>query len=124
MPKLDRQPSRAGARTALRVPETEPTPLQRHYITLSFPALIAGFIGITAVETGTPVQSLLVKACVVIAVPLLLLANGDATLRIWRSAWAWMPVDRGLGVFRLAWTAAAVLLLLVIAAVAVVVLLA
>jgi hypothetical protein len=66
----------------------------------------------------------LVKACVLVAGPLLLLANGDATLRIWRSAWAWMPVDRGLGLFRLAWTAAAILLLLVIATVAVVVLLA
>jgi hypothetical protein len=24
-------------------------------------------------------------------------------LRIWRSAWAWMPIDRGRGLFRLAW---------------------
>ena len=31
------------------------------------------------------------------------LTTGDAVLRIWRSAWAWMPVDRGKGLFRLAW---------------------
>ncbi len=24
-------------------------------------------------------------------------------VRIWRSAWAWMDVDRGKGLFRLAW---------------------
>jgi hypothetical protein len=40
----------------------------------------------------------------------LAVANADAILRIWRSAWAWMPVDRAKGVFRLAWVAAGVVL--------------
>lgn len=123
MPMLDRQAVGAG-RPPLRVPETAPTPLQQHYILLSAPALVAGAVGITALEAGTPMQSLLVKACALVCGPLLLLANGDATLRIWRSAWAWMPVDRGLGQFRLAWTAAAVLLLAVIAATTILILLA
>jgi len=29
--------------------------------------------------------------------------TADALVRIWRSAWAWMPVDRAKGLFRLAW---------------------
>jgi hypothetical protein len=47
---------------------------------------------------------------VLVAAPLLAVANADAVVRIWRSAWAWMPVDRGKGLFRLAWVAAGVLL--------------
>jgi hypothetical protein len=127
MPVIDRQAIRAatsGGRITDRVPETAPTPLQRHYIMLSFPALIAGTIAITAVEIGAPIGSPLVKLCVLIGVPLILLANGDAALRIWRSAWAWMPVDRGRGLFRLAWVAAAAIGLLAIACAGVLVLLA
>ena len=45
-----------------------------------------------------------------VAAPLLAIANADAIVRIWRSAWAWMPVDRAKGLFRLAWVAVAVLL--------------
>jgi hypothetical protein len=90
-----------------RIPELAPTPLQPHYINLSFVALIAGAVAITALETGSPLSSPLVKVCVAVAAPLLVVANGDATLRIWRSAWAWMPVDRGRGLFRLAWVGAA-----------------
>ncbi|HLX34515.1 MAG TPA: hypothetical protein VKR30_04660 [Candidatus Limnocylindrales bacterium] len=99
-----------------RVPEIEPTPLQRQYIYLSTVALVCGAIAITALEIGAPLDSLLVKACVLIGTPLLLLANLDASLRIWRSAWAWMPVDRGRGLFRLAWVGAAAIGLGIIAA--------
>jgi len=125
MPALDRQPVRdagGGARSVDRVPEVDPTPLQRQYINLSFVALICGAIAITAVEIGTPMGSPLVKVCVLIGAPLILIANGDAALRIWRSAWAWMPVNRGRGLFRLAWVAAAAIGLLAIAAAAVLVL--
>jgi hypothetical protein len=123
MPVLDRQPVAPSPRRVLdRVPETAPTPLQHHYITLSAPALVAGFVAITALETGTPLSSPLVKLCVVIGAPLLIIANADAILRIWRSAWAWMPVNRDRGLFRLAWVAAGVLGLVVIAAAAAVVL--
>ena len=123
MPVLDRQPAAPAPRRVIdRVPETAPTPLQHHYITLSAPALVAGFIAITALETGSPLSSPLVKLCVVIGTPLLIIANADAILRIWRSAWAWMPVNRNRGLFRLAWVAAGIIGLLVIAAAAAVVL--
>jgi len=127
MPALDRQGIRAatsGGRVIDRVAETAPTPLQRHYILLSAPALVAGFVAITALETGVAPSSLLVKLCVLVGAPLLVIANADATLRIWRSAWAWMPVNRGRGLFRLAWVAAAAIGLLAIAIAAVLVLLA
>ncbi|HEX8026780.1 MAG TPA: hypothetical protein VF484_11310, partial [Candidatus Limnocylindrales bacterium] len=64
MPVLDRQAIRAatsGGRVIDRVAETAPTPLQRHYILLSAPALLAGFIAITAIEIGVAPSSLLVK---------------------------------------------------------------
>jgi len=53
---------------------------------------------------------------------ILVLTNGDATLRIWRSAWAWMPINRGRGLFRLTWVVGAVIGLTVIATAAAVVL--
>jgi hypothetical protein len=87
------------------VPEVAPTPLQRHYINLSVIVLICGAIAITALELGVPLGSPLIKLCVAIAAPLLVVTTADAVLRIWRSAWAWMPIDRGKGLFRLAWVA-------------------
>jgi len=85
------------------VPETKPTPLQKHYVLLSAPALLLGTVAITALELGAPLGGLLVKVCVLVAAPLLAVANADAIVRIWRSAWAWMLVDRAKGLFRLAW---------------------
>jgi hypothetical protein len=116
MPVLDRQAVRVPTTPAtlppsLRglpprsVPETAPTPLQRHYINLSVVVLICGAIAISALELGVSLGSPLIKLCVVIAAPLLIVTTADAVLRIWRSAWAWMPVDRGKGAFRLAWVA-------------------
>jgi hypothetical protein len=90
------------------VPETDPTPLQKHYVLLSVPVLILGAIAITALEVGTPLGSPLIKLCVLIAAPLLLVTTADALVRIWRSAWAWMPVDRTKGLFRLAWVVVSV----------------
>src|SRR5512146_1062455 len=127
MPVLDRQPvadpairsatePAAAVHIPDRIPESAPTPLQPYYINLSAIALVAGAVGITALETGSALGSPLVKLCALIAGPLLVIANADAVLRIWRSAWAWMPVDRGRGLFRLSWVAAGVLGLLVIAA--------
>jgi hypothetical protein len=85
------------------VPEVEPTPLQRHYINLSVIVLICGAIAITAWELGTPLSSPLIKLCVLIGTPLVVITTADAVVRIWRSAWAWMAVDRGKGLFRIAW---------------------
>jgi hypothetical protein len=96
------------------VPETAPTPLQKHYVLLSAPALVAGTIAITALEMGAGFGSWLVKLCVLIGAPLLLVTTTDATVRIWRSAWAWMPVNRGRGLFRLSWVLASLVFLAVI----------
>ena len=108
MQVLDRQPA-PPLPPSLRglpprsVPETAPTPLQKHYVLLSVPVLILGAIAITALELGAPLGSPLVKLCVLVAAPLLVITTADAAVRIWRSAWAWMSVDRGKGLFRLAW---------------------
>jgi hypothetical protein len=118
MPVLDRQAAvGVGARVGLApilppslqglpprsVPETEPTPLQKHYVLLSVPVLILGALAITALEAGVPLGSPLIKLCVLVAAPLLVITTADAVVRIWRSAWAWMPVDRTKGLFRFAW---------------------
>jgi hypothetical protein len=106
MPVLDRQdaPPRRGAD---RVPETRPTPLHGYYINLSAIALVAGALAITALEAGTPMSSPIVKLCALIAAPIFVVTTADAALKFYRSAWAWMPIDRGRGLFRLTWVAAA-----------------
>jgi hypothetical protein len=122
MPVLDRQAVLAtvpgATETPRSVPEARPTPLQKHYVLLSAPALVLGTVAITALEMGAALGSPLVKLCVVMAAPLLAVANADAIVRIWRSAWAWMPVDRGRGLFRLAWTLAGVVLYVLLLAAA------
>ena len=116
MPILDRQPpsvlrpSHLGGASPRSVPEVRPTPLQKHYVLLSAPALVLGTVAITALEMGAELSSPLIKVCVLVAAPLLAVANADAIVRIWRSAWAWMPVDVSKGRFRLAWVGVAVIL--------------
>ena len=133
MPVLDRQAVRPPPRIATlppslqglpprSVPEVAPTPLQRHYINLSVVVLICGAVAITAFELGASLGSPLIKLCVAIAAPLLLITTADALLRIWRSAWAWMPIDRGKGLFRLAWVAVSLVGLVALVAVSVAVL--
>ena len=129
MPALDRQAIRQP--TALppslqglpprSVPEVAPTPLQKQYINLSVVVLICGAIVITALNLGARLGDPLIKVCVLIAAPLLVITTADAIVRIWRSAWAWMSVDRGKGLFRLAWVVVSLIGLgaLVIAAIAV-----
>jgi hypothetical protein len=111
MPVLDRQPVRepvlppslAGL-PPRSVPEARPTRLPRDwFIYLSVVAFVAGAVAITALEFGAGAGSPLVKLCVVVGSPPLAIALADASVRIWRSAWAWMPVDRAKGVFRLTW---------------------
>jgi len=136
MPVLDRQPVRPTPLPASAlppslqglpprsVPEVAPTPLQKHYINLSVPVLICGAIAITALNLGARIGDPLVKLCVLIAAPLLVITTADAVLRIWRSAWAWMPVDRGKAWFRLAWVVVSVIGLTALVAAAAVVLFA
>ena len=108
MPVLDRQGINA-ARPIDRVPETKPTPLQKHYINLSAIALVAGALGITALEAGSSFSSPIVKFCALIAIPIFVVTTGDAALKFWRSAKAWFPINPGRAIFRLAWAAAALI---------------
>lgn len=121
MPVPDRQPAQAPVRALRSVPEVAPTPLRSRYINLSVVVLICGALAITALELGASLGNPLVKLCVALAAPLLTITTLDAIVRIWRSAWAWMPVDRTRGTFRLAWVAVSLIGLgaLVIAATAV-----
>ena len=106
MPVLHRQGIGAD-RPIDRIPETQPTPLQKQYINLSAIALVAGAIAITAIETGTPLSSPILKVCALIGAPLFVITTADAALRFYRSARAWLPIDRGRGLFRLTWVVAA-----------------
>ena len=131
MPVLDRQaaarrnlPPSLAAQPPRSVPEVAPTPLQRQFVSLSVVALIAGAVAITALELGTPLASPLLKVCVVVAAPILLLTTGDAAVRIWRSAWAWMPVNRSRALFRLSWLVVALLFMAIVASAAAAVLVA
>ena len=109
MPVLDRQAIRVDDRVPDRIPETQPTPLQRHYINLSAIALVAGAIAITAIETGTPLSSPILKLCALVGAPLFVITTADAAVRFYRSAKGWLPIDRGRALFRLTWLLAPLL---------------
>ncbi len=83
---------------------------------------MCGTVAISALELGAALGSPLVKLCVLLGTPPLAVAMADGTIRIWRSAWAWLPVNRGRGLFRFAWVAAMLVLFAVLAAAAWVVL--
>jgi hypothetical protein len=114
-PQLDRQerPVRLDARgrplVPSRVPETRPTPLQAGFIYLSIVVLVCGVVAIASLEVGSPLAAPQVRFPVLIGGAVLVAVTLDAIVRIWRSAWAWMPVDRGRGWFRLVWVATLVL---------------
>ncbi|MBA3307321.1 MAG: hypothetical protein H0T04_01395 [Chloroflexi bacterium] len=110
-PRLDRQEVKV-ARDAKgrplvpsRVPETRPTPLQDAFIYLSIGVLVSGVIAITALELGARLSDPVIRLPVLVGGALLALVTLDAMVRIWRSAWAWLPVDRGRGLFRFVWVA-------------------
>jgi hypothetical protein len=91
-------------------PETRPTPFQPYYIQLSVVALVCGFVAITAFELGVPLGAAIVRIPVLVDGVLLGVTMADALVRIWRAAWAWMPLDRGRGLFRLVWAGAVLVL--------------
>ncbi len=99
-------PDRPGRRRPpQRIPEERPPLLGDWFIYLSVVVLVAGVIAITALELGSPLTSAFVRFPALIAVGLLAVLSADAALRVWRSAWAWLPVDRGRGLFRFVWAA-------------------
>lgn len=87
-----------------RVPETRPTPLQDWFIYLSVVVLICGTLAISALELGARLGDGIVRLPVVIGGVVLAILTADAVVRVWRSAWAWLPIDRGRGMFRFVWT--------------------
>jgi hypothetical protein len=109
--ELDRQPvpqeRRPDGRPAppQRVPETRPTPLQDWFIYLSIIVLVCGVVAITALEMGAGLTDPIVRLPVLVGAAVLVVVSLDALVRVWRSAWAWLPVDRGRGLFRFVWAA-------------------
>ena len=87
------------------MPELRPPLLGDWFIYLSVIVLIAGVIAITAFEFGNTLSAPVVKFPAIVAAALLVLISADAALRTWRSAWAWLPVARGRGLFRFVWAA-------------------
>ena len=88
-----------------RIPELRPPLLGDWFIYLSIVVLVCGVVAITALELGNALESALVRFPGIIATAVLIPVAADAALRTWRSAWAWLPVDRGRGLFRFVWTA-------------------
>lgn len=86
-----------------RVPETRPTPLRGVFIYLSVVVLICGVVAIMALELGSPMSSPVVKVPVLVGGLLLLAVTSDALVRVWRSAFAWLAVDRARGWARFVW---------------------
>lgn len=109
--ELDRQPvperhAADGRRLApQRIPETRPTPLQDWFIYLSVIVLVCGVIAISALNFGVSLTDPLVRLPVAIGGAILAIVTLDALVRVWRAAWAWLPVDRGRGLFRFVWSA-------------------
>jgi hypothetical protein len=99
-----------------RVDEASPPVLGDWFIYLSVVVLVCGVIVITALEFGARLSDGIVRVPAMIGGGLLLILALDAAARVWRSAWAWLPVDRGRGLFRFVWTA--VLVAIALAAIA------
>jgi hypothetical protein len=105
-----------------RVPEIRPTPLQEVFIPLSVVALICGVVAITALNLGAALSDPLVRVPMLVSAVVLAVVTVDALVRVWRSVWAWLPVDRGRALFRLVWVAALTIILGLLAVAALVVL--
>ena len=87
------------------MPEANPPLLGDWFIYLSVVVLFCGVIAISALEFGNSVESASVKIPGIIASVLLVPISADAAIRVWRSAWAWLPVDRNRGLFSFVWAA-------------------
>lgn len=105
---LDRQaiPNRTDRpQPPQRVPEARPPLLGDWFIYLSVVVLACGVIVITVLNFGGSIRDPIVRVPALIAASLLVPLSADAALRSWRSAWTWLPVDRGRGLFRFVWAA-------------------
>ena len=111
-PQLHRQdrPERRDASgrrlVPARIPETRPPLLGDWFIYLSIVVLVCGVVAITSLEFGAGLSAPVVRVPAVVGGLLLIVLSLDALVRVWRSAWAWLPVDRGRGLFRFVWAAA------------------
>ena len=123
--QLDRQGRPIGtsgrAEPPSRVPERNPPVLGDWFIYLSVVVLVAGVVAISALEVGAAPTSAFVRFPALVGAGLLVILSADAAVRVWRSAWAWLPVDRNRGLFRFVWTA--VLIGVLLASLALIVLL-
>lgn len=126
-PVLDRQerPLRLDAQgrplVPQRVPESRPTPLTHVFIHLSIVVLVCGVVAIMALELGTPMSAPIVRIPALVGGVILIAVNADALVRVYRSARAWAPVDRGRAWFRIVWAAVLAGSLLLVAAIVIVV---
>jgi hypothetical protein len=115
------RPTSRGARPQppSRLPEQRAPLLGDWFIYLSVVVLVSGVVAISALELGSSLTSAFVRFPALVGAGLLIILSADAALRVWRSAWAWLPVDRGRGLFRFVWTA--VLAAVLVASIALVV---
>jgi len=106
---LDRQeiPQRPGSRPEppQRLPEANPPVLGDWFIYLSVVVLVCGVVAITALNFGASPSSGLVRFPALVAAGLLIALSADGAIRAWRSAWAWLPIDRPRGLSRFIWAA-------------------
>ena len=87
------------------MPESNPPVLGDWFIYLSVVVLVCGVIVITALNFGATIESGIVRVPGLIGAGLLVPLSADAAVRSWRSAWAWLPVDRPRGLARFVWAA-------------------
>jgi hypothetical protein len=73
------------------------------FIYLSIVVLISGVVAITALNFGAAPTSAFVRFPALVCCGLLIPLSADACVRAWRSAWAWLPVDRPRGLARFVW---------------------
>jgi hypothetical protein len=107
--ELDRQelPPSRRPQPPQRVPEANPPLLGDWFIYLSIVVLVCGVIAITVLAFGNEpnLRDPLVRIPVLIAAGLLVPIAADGGIRAWRSAWAWLPIDRPRGLSRFIWAA-------------------
>lgn len=113
--RLDRQerrePKPGAQRPPQRIPEAKPPILGDWFIYLSIVVLVCGVVAITGLNFGQTLNAPLVRLPLLLAGGLLLVLAADAGMRVWRSAWAWLQVDRGRGLFRFVWAGVLALIL-------------